>query len=215
MEIKLIDNNSDELIIFLSGWGCDSRAYENMKSKRDVLICWDYTSLDFCYDFSRYKKIFLIAYSAGVFVVGLIKDKLPACNYKIAINGNPNIFDEKFGISRSVVDIFRGLNLQNYMDFRLNYLVRNKEELDYFNEHQPYRTFESCFDELDKLEEYSKYSHKIVDFDIAILSSEDKIFKLEYQKEYYKNKYKILDNSAHDVFFIFRDFDDILNFAKL
>lgn len=215
MEIKLIDNNSDELIIFLSGWGCDSRACENMKSKRDVLICWDYASLDFCFDFAKYKKYYLIAYSAGVFVAGLVKEKLPNFDYKIAINGNPNIFDENFGISKNVVDIFRGLNLQNYMDFRLNYLVRNQKELDYFNEHQPYRTFESCFYELDKLEEYYKTKYDVMNFDVAILASDDKIFRLEYQKEYYKNKYKILDNSAHDVFYKFRNFDDIIDFAKM
>ncbi len=215
MKTKLLKNDNEDLILFLSGWGCDEHSYKDMKSSRDVLICWDYTSLDFSFDFSPYKKVYLIAYSAGVFVAGLVKDLLPRFEYKLAINGNPHIFDEKFGIAKDKADVFRSLNLDNYIDFRLNYLVRNMEELKYFNSHQPYRTFESCFEELDKLEEYSKSEYQIIDYDKAIISSEDKIFNIDSQKEYYKDKYKILNNSAHDVFYIFRSFDDILNFAEL
>ena len=96
MKTKLIKNNSDELIVFLSGWGCDEHSYSDMKSSRDVLICWDYTSLDFEFNFEDYKTICLIAYSAGVFVSGLIKDKLPKFSYKIAVNGNPKLFDNKY-----------------------------------------------------------------------------------------------------------------------
>lgn len=215
MKTKLIKNNSDELIVFLSGWGCDEHSYSDMKSSRDVLICWDYTSLDFEFNFEDYKTICLIAYSAGVFVSGLIKDKLPKFSYKIAVNGNPKLFDNKYGISKNIVDIFKGLNLENYMDFRLKYLVRNSEELEFFNSHQPHRTFESCFRELDKLENYYADNYKIVDFDKIILSDEDKIFQLDFQKEYYKGKYKILNNAAHDVFYVFRNFDDILSFADM
>lgn len=215
MKTKLLKNDSDELIVFLSGWGCDKHSYINMKSSRDVLICWDYTSLDFKFNFSNYKQYYLIAYSAGVFAAGLIKDKLPNFKYTIAINGNPLIFDENFGISKNLIKIFKGLNLDNYMDFRLNYLVANQEELKYFNAHQPNRTFKSCFYELDKLEEYSKEQYKIIDYDLAILGAKDKVFNHEAQKEYYFDKYKVLENSAHDVFFSFRNFDDILKFAKL
>ncbi|MBR2526818.1 DUF452 family protein [bacterium] len=215
METLLRKNNSNELIVFFNGWGCDNNSCEAIKSTKDVLICWDYSSLDFNFKFSGYKKYYLIAYSAGVFVAGVIKDKLPNFDYKIAINGNPMIFDEKYGISKNIVKIFRGLNLDNYMDFRLNYLVRNREELAYFNAHQPNRTFESCFYELDKLEEYSKEQYKIIDYDLAILGAKDKVFNHEAQKEYYFDKYKVLENYAHDVFFYFRNFDDILNFAKM
>ena len=36
MKIKLINNNSSELIIFLSGWGCDDIQFESMTSSKDV-----------------------------------------------------------------------------------------------------------------------------------------------------------------------------------
>ena len=56
-----------------------------MKSSKDVLICWDYTDLDFKFDFTGYEKYYLIAYSAGVFISGLIEAKLPKTEIKIAV----------------------------------------------------------------------------------------------------------------------------------
>ena len=156
MKIKLINNTSNELIIFLSGWGCDDIQFKNMKSSKNVLICWDYSNLDFNFDFSVYEKYYLIAYSAGVFTAGLIQDKLPETLCKIAINGNPLFTDEYFGIPDNIRKVFKNLNLDNYIDFRKNYLVIDDEELKYFNENSSQRSFESCFEELEKLEELSK-----------------------------------------------------------
>lgn len=214
MESKLlIDNKSNELVIFLSGWGCDDIQFRNMKSSKNVLICWDYTNLDFNFDFSGYEKFYLIAYSAGVFTAGFIENKLPVAVCKIAVNGNPLFTDEYFGIPANVRQVFKSINLNNYMDFRKNYLVINDEELKYFNANASQRSFESCFEELVKLEELAKNNKKIMNFDCAILADSDKIFTPAHQREYFKDKYKLLRNSAHNVFYHFRNFDDILNFA--
>ena len=148
----LIDNKSNELIIFLSGWGCDDIQFKNMKASKNVLIFWDYSNLDFNFNFSGYEKYYLIAYSVGVFTAGLIQDKLPDTVCKIAVNGNPLFTDEYFGIPQKTRQIFKELNLDNYMDFRKKYLVINDEELAYFNQNASERSFESCFDELEKLE---------------------------------------------------------------
>ena len=56
MDYKLINNNKDKLIIFLTGWGCDGNQFKFMKSSDyDVLICYDYTNLYLDFDFSGYK----------------------------------------------------------------------------------------------------------------------------------------------------------------
>ena len=212
MKQKLIKNSADELIIFLSGWGCDDIQFQNMKSSKDVLICWDYINTDFDFNFSGYKKYYLIAYSAGVFMAGLIKDKLPETELKIVINGNPLLTDEYFGIPKNIRQIFKDLNINNYMDFRKKYLVMNPQELDFFNENASRRTFESCLEEINMLEGYAAENIIPLDFDFAILSDNDKIFIPSHQREYYKGKYKILKNSAHNVFYYFRNFDDILSF---
>lgn len=212
MRTKLIaNNNTSHLIVYLSGWGCDDVQFKNMTSSKNVLICWDYTNLDFEFDFSKYENIYLIAYSAGVFIAGLIKDKLPKFNYKVTVNGNPLIFDEYFGAA-SVKKVLGNINSSNYMDFRRNYLVVNEEQLEIFNASAPERTFESCDEEFNKLVEYSSKKYGIMDFDKAILSDRDRIFNLEHQKEYYKDKYVILKGYGHDVFSYFKSYDEILNF---
>lgn len=124
-------------------------------------------------NFKAYKEIYLIVYSAGVFIAGLIKDKLPTIKKSIALNGNPLMFDKHFGIKDEVLKVFRGLNLSNYMQFRRDYLVFSDKEFEYFNEHSSNRDFESCFIELDNLERLSKTDFEPYEFDIAILSDKD------------------------------------------
>jgi malonyl-CoA O-methyltransferase/biotin synthesis protein BioG len=211
MKTKLISNNSRKLIIFLSGWGCDDVQFQNMTSKSDVFLCWDYSDLDFDFNFERYETIDLITYSAGVFVGGLLKDKLPKINKKVAINGNLKMFDKYFGIPKNVLDVMYGLNLDNYMDFRRTYLVISDEELEYFNKNSSVRTFESCNIELEKLQEYYIAAPDVqFEYDKVILSDSDKIFNPQHQVEYYKDKYILLENHAHNVFATFRDFDEIV-----
>lgn len=210
MKQKLVKNNADELIIFLSGWGCDDIQFKNMKSSKDVLICWDYTNFDSSFNYDGYKKYYLIAYSAGVFVAGIIQDKLPEFELKIAINGNPLITDEYFGIPKYIRQIFKDLNINNYMDFRKEYLVMDGKELDYFNQNASGRTFESCLEEINKLEEFAAKNKNVMDFDIAILSDNDKIFTPSHQLEYFNGRYKLLKDSAHNVFYSFRNFDDFI-----
>lgn len=216
MKTKLINNNSKELIIFLSGWGCDDIQFKNMESSKDVLICWDYSNLEFEFNFSdyNYTKYYLIAYSAGVFTAGLLQEKFPPLSKKIAINGNPLLLDEYFGIPQNIRQVFKDLNLDNYMDFRKNYLVYDDEELEYFNKNASQRTFESCLEEITALEKFASNTNKIMEFDCAILSDNDKIFTPTHQMEYFKEKYKLLKNSAHNVFSYFKNFDDILDFVN-
>ena len=64
MQTKLIQNNSKNLIIFLTGWGCDSDQFKFMYSKEnDVLIVYDYSNLDFDIDISNYNKYYLVSFS--------------------------------------------------------------------------------------------------------------------------------------------------------
>ena len=211
MNTKLIKNNSNELIIFFTGWGCDDIQFQNIKTSKNLLLIWDYEELsDLNFDFSVYDKIHLITYSAGVFVANLFKNKFPKLTQKIAISGNPLIFDEYFGISKDTLRVMKSLNLDNYMDFRRKYLVYDEEQLEVFNQNASLRTFESCDNELLKLEEYYKTNFEKIEFDKAIIGEFDKIFNPKYQKEYYKDKIRFVKNSGHNVFHYFTNLDDIL-----
>ena len=41
MKQYLINKNSDELLMFFTGWGCDEYEFEHLDSKFDVLLLYD------------------------------------------------------------------------------------------------------------------------------------------------------------------------------
>ena len=212
MKTELIDNNSNDLIIFLTGWGCDARQFRFMKSKdNDILIMYDYSDLSLDFDFSKYDKIYLVGFSAGVYVGGLVVDKLPKLIKTIAINGNPLAYDNYFGLRKEIKNIFEGVSSETALGFRRKYMVTNDDEYNLFNRYHPCRSYESCKTELKSLAGYYKDS-KALDYDVAILSEQDKIFDAERQKEYWESRSRCvyLKESAHFPFFVLDNFDEII-----
>ena len=78
--------NNDKLIVFFAGWSFDEHPFKFLDyGDFDVIIMYDYNKLDLPkIDFSNYKNINLIAWSMGVFVAYLLKEKLPKFAKKIA-----------------------------------------------------------------------------------------------------------------------------------
>ena len=76
MKLVKIDNRSSSLIIFFAGWGCDENQFTNLRDREDVLILYDYRDLDLDFDFSPYRQVDVLAYSAGVLP---LRPWLPAC----------------------------------------------------------------------------------------------------------------------------------------
>ena len=88
------NNNSHDLIVFFSGWGCDYNQFTNLHDQKDVLILYDYQDLSLDFNFEKYENIYIIAYSAGVFVASIMADNIPHLRQKVALCGNPYLFDK-------------------------------------------------------------------------------------------------------------------------
>lgn len=56
MKRYLVNKNSDNLLIFFTGWGCDEFEFEHLESNSDVLILYNYSDLNLDFDFSQYKN---------------------------------------------------------------------------------------------------------------------------------------------------------------
>ena len=212
MQTKLIKNNSKNLIIFLTGWGCDADQFSFMKSEKyDILICYDYTNLNFDFDFSKYNEFYLISFSAGVNIGCVLKNKLPKYKKTVAINGNPLANNQYYGLRKEILDVFAGVTPSNALDFRRKFLVYDDEEFRKFNSTQSHRTFESCMQELLVINQCNS-SNEPVEFNIAILSKDDKIFYYERQLEYWSDKSRCitLENCAHFPFFRLDNYDSII-----
>lgn len=206
------NHNSSDLIIFFAGWGCDYNQFTNLHDNKDILILYDYQDLELDFDFSKYDNIMVIAYSAGVFVSCLWCDKLPNVRKKIALCGNPYLFDKVLGISPEHIQVLKNINLDNYLEFRRKYMVSSDDEYKKYNELQSLRSIESCQSELIYLQKiYDENKDKILPlFDKAIVAENDLLFNVKAQKDFYKNNLIVIKNAKHHVFFRFNSFEDFL-----
>ena len=213
MQYFFQDNNSRDLIVFFAGWGCDENQFTNLHDRKDILILYDYQDLSLDFDFSKYENIYVIAYSAGVFVASIFADAaLPNIRQKVAVCGNPYLFDATLGISEEKIRVFKDITLDNYLEFRRKYMVFSEEEYERYNQLQSLRTIESCDSELAALQKmYAQKKAQINPaFDKAIAAENDLIFEVEAQKAFYKDKLRIIPNARHHIFFHFDSFEDIL-----
>jgi biotin synthesis protein BioG len=207
------NNHSSDLIIFFTGWGCDENQFTNLQDKQDVLILYDYQDLSLDFDFNPYRHINVLAYSAGVFIASIMQKRLPRVQQKVAICGTPYLFDETLGLSAATVKVFNNITLDNYLEFRRQYMVQTDEEYARYNELQSLRTLESCQSELESLQQlYHKHFTDINPiFDKAVAAENDIIFPLNRQKAFYHDKLRIIPQAKHHIFFRFNSFEDILN----
>ena len=207
------NNHSTDLIVFFAGWGCDENQFTDLHDHKDVLIVFDYQDLNLDFDFKKYKNINIIAYSAGVFIASIFADTIPNVRQKIALCGNPYLFDETLGMSDKMIKVLDEITLDNYLDFRKKYMVFTDEEFVRYNRLESRRTIKSSTNELAALQKmYVKKKAQInPNFDKAIVAQNDLIFNLKAQKDFYKDKIHIIKNAKHHIFFHFNAFEDILN----
>ena len=214
MQYCLWDNHAEDLIVFFAGWGCDYNQFVNLHDRKNVLILYDYQDLRLDFDFSAYKNIDVLAYSAGVFVAAVLSDKIPGVKRKVALCGNPYLFDEKLGLSAATVAALKTITLDNYLEFRRKYMVYSEDEYEKYNELQSLRTIESCQSELESLQKMYQQSADTIrpGFDKAIIAENDLLFNPAAQKEFYQKKLRIIPHARHHVFFKFTSFADILDY---
>lgn len=209
MKQYLINNNSNNLLVFFTGWGCDESEFEHLQANSDVLLLFDYTDLTIDFDFSKYKNIDLIAYSAGVFIASVIDLNLNF-NKKTAISGNPYLFDEYFGLSTKIQEVLCNVTEENADDFAKNYLIKTDSEYRIF--HHSKRTIESCRIEFKSLKDiYKIHRQDIKDiFNKALIGDDDPIFNIATQKEFYGKRLKMIENARHNPFFKITSYEKLL-----
>lgn len=213
MQKHLINKNSKNLLIFFAGWGCDEYEFEHLETDSDVLILYNYTDMNIDFDFSKYKNFDLLSFSAGVFAASIMKFNFDI-NKKIAIDGNPYLFDEYYGLSKNMQNILYNITEENADNFARNYLVKTDAEWENF--HPSKRTLKSCQIEFDSLRKiYNSNKQNITDiYDFAIFGKEDPIFNVSAQKEFFGNRLNIVENARHNLFFRINKYEQIFDFIS-
>ncbi len=176
-------SGNDKLILFFAGWGFDENPFKFLNcGEYDVLMFYDYNDLQFI-DIPDYKEINLIAWSMGVFVASLLREKLPPLNKKIAVNGTLFPVHDEWGIPVKIFELtlkHAQAGLQG--KFYKNVFGTNFEQ---YAQNPVARTIENRVDELNSLYELIKNSPSVeaskTFYDLVIVSDDDKIIPTNNQ----------------------------------
>jgi biotin synthesis protein BioG len=95
--------NNPDLLLFFNGWGMDEKPFNHLAvdNDLDILMVYDYTTLDDVKELDAYKTVHLVAWSLGVFAAAkvLAGKKFASA---VAINGTLKPIDEGEGIAPAI-----------------------------------------------------------------------------------------------------------------
>lgn len=211
MKTYLKNNGSKNLIVFFCGWALDEKPFALLQSKDfDVLFVFDYSDLKLNFDFSKYEKKILIAFSYGVFIASICK--LPDFDFKIAINGTLKPINKDFGIAPKIFDLtLNSINEESMQKF-YSRMFDNDFDYKYFTENLPQREAESCKTELLNIKKYYENSNNIdFSYDKVLISDGDKIVSVKSQLNFWQDVSVKNINAGHFIFYKFKSFDEIMN----
>ncbi len=211
--------NNKRLIVFFAGWSFDYKPFTALNSDyNDILFVYDYNDLEQPEDFEifdNYEHKTLIAWSMGVFVANLLKDKFIKFNNKIAINGTINPVDDEFGIPVKIFELTlkhaaKGLESKFYQN-----IFQSEEEHQQYLQNPVARSIQNRVSELENLYKLVKNHPKISDekfYDFALVSEFDKIIPPNNQTaSHKKNKTPIISIPyGHNPFYKFNSWDKII-----
>ena len=180
--------NNPGLLLFFNGWGMDEKPFRHLAvdDDLDILMVYDYTTLEDIKEIDDYKTVHLAAWSLGVFAAAKVfaGKKLASA---VAINGTLKPIDEGEGIAPA---IFQG-TIDSWSEaarIKFNRRMCGVQHGKHFNANAPGRSIENQKAELIALRELitnSPVPENI--FQQAIISAKDKIFPLHAQEVHWQS----------------------------
>ena len=204
------NNENKKIIVFFNGWGMNETPVKHLKCDDfDILILFDYRNFEFNFsqfDFTKYNEKYLIGWSMGVYVSNLFKKEFNNFNKKIAINGTKKIIDDNFGIPKRIYQITVKLFNENSCEK----FIKNMFSNEMINPNiKITKTIEELKEELITIQNLELKEE--IDFDLAIISNDDKIIPTKNQINFWANKTKIKElNASHYPFENYEKWSDIL-----
>lgn len=198
----LYKNNNNKLIVFFNGWGMDESVVKHLDPENnDVLMFYDYNSLDCDFDFDlldKFSEINLIAWSMGVMTATLFDIKY---NKKIAVNGTLKPIDNEFGIPIKIYELtLNNFNINSAEKFISN-MFDSKTKIE-----KIHRDFTELKTELASLKTYKANTN--FHYDRVIISSKDKIIPTKHQIAFWGISPNI--DAGHAPFLMFKKWSELL-----
>lgn len=203
---KDIDNNA---ILFFAGWGMDKNPFLWAKNlPLDFIVIYDYSNFELELDLSRYKNIYVFAWSFGVYAASKWMATSERPILSVAINGTPKPIDNNYGIP---LKIFKGTldNLSEMSLQKFNKRMCGLTNLKVFNANKPNRSIASLRNELVAMDEANKQNiEPYNNWDKVFISGKDYIFPTENQKRFW-NETNAVTIDLEDDFHFPNDFQTI------
>lgn len=218
MKLFLRNNNSKNLTIFFCGWGMDENPFSILKSSCDVLFVYDYENPNFPeFNFSKYEKINLLAFSYGVYASSIAK--LPSdlnIEKKVAINGTLIPVNDTYGVPLRQFELTEKMDSQTVVKFRERLFggEKAKEHFELFEQNLTQRSAKSCTDELVGMKKYVPlFSALDKDFDKVYVAKYDRCVPTRNQINFWqnlKNKTIIELECGHFPFYNYDNIEELL-----
>ncbi len=185
----LRQESNEDLILFMLGWAATPNAVCHIPLPGyDVLACYDHRSIAplRAEEFAGYRRIYLFAWSFGVWVAEQCCRKLPLY-HAVALNGTPYPVDERYGMRlRAVMR-----NMRAMVKAGGNNPFANSEQADGRSipaGPYPDRTAQEKLDELTLLAEWSAAdSAPHLHWDAAYIGDKDEVVPPDRMRAYWNS----------------------------
>ncbi len=202
------NQNSKELILFLSGFASHYSHYTHLQSQCNVILCYDYRDISLDIDMSQFEKVTLIAYSMGVCVASKICKDIQF-HTTLAINGTNMGIDKLYGIHPILFNqTIKNFNLANFKKALFGNHISLAQNF-FFD------TTKSLIDELISLRNFCNETSEEsgITWDKVLISKQDSIFPPQSCYNFFhlqKPQPIIIErNLVHYPFFSFQTWEEI------
>jgi len=214
----LHQNNTDKLILFFNGWGCDEHPFQHMiSSGYDVLMVNDYRDLTLPEEAFKavhdYKEVQVVAWSFGVWVAQSVlmplKEQIQSA---MAINGTFQPVSAQYGIPEPIIlGTLTNLSERNLAKFQRR-MVTNSEDWQQFERIKPQRLLDEVENELFLLTQHFQVGKMKEGFySQAIIGTDDRIIPTANQKAFWVERVPVKElEQGHFCFFAFESWDEVL-----
>ncbi|OQY04142.1 MAG: hypothetical protein B6I20_03650 [Bacteroidetes bacterium 4572_117] len=213
--IWLNKTGNKNCILFFNGWGMDENAVNHLSTTNfDVCMFGDYcNNFKIKANLSGYDKIYVVAWSLGVWASAKLLSQTPLKITKaIALNGTQQPIDDNQGILPQVFTAtLNGWSERNRNKFNMR-MMGGRDKYMQFKKNLGKREIQNQKDELSYILKEVNYDKKAeMNFDCALIGSNDLIFTPDNQFNYWNSKTRIIKtNVPHYPFTIFTTWDEII-----
>lgn len=205
--------NNDKLIVFFNGWGMDENIVSHLDCEDfDIVIFYDYNSLETDIDLPLYKEKYIVGWSMGVMVSCLEETKQIREGAKsyIAVCGTPLPVNNDYGIPEKIYNMtIRGFNELSSKKF-ISRMFTEKT----IPETVTKRTLDSQKSELIQLLKYQ--ANDSVKFDKVIVAEKDIIIPTKNQLNYWNKTDTDITfiHSGHCPFLLYNKWAELVEICK-